>query len=91
MTTRGLGTALGVAIAGLIYTAAVHPSSAASTAAAARPAVGDLPLALASHGLTVTLLALSAIAIAAATALLGGSKSDGGEYGAGRDRPGRAA
>jgi MFS family permease len=79
-TTRGLGTALGVAIAGLIYTAAARPSNTLHSAG----------VALASHGLTMTLLALAAIAFAATAALLGGSKPDGGEPGAGRDRPGRA-
>jgi MFS family permease len=79
-TTRGLGTALGVAIAGLIYTAAARPSNTLHSAG----------VALASHGLTMTLLALAAIAFSATAALLGGSKPDGGEPGASRDRPGRA-
>jgi MFS family permease len=79
-TTRGLGTALGVAIAGVIYTAAARPAGV----------VHPTGVALASHGLSVTLVALAAIALAAA-ALIGGSKADGGEPGTGRNRPWRAA
>jgi MFS family permease len=80
-TTRGLGTALGVAIAGLVYTAATIPTGVAHPAG----------VALASHGLTVTLMVLAAIALSASAALFGGSKSDGGEPGASGDGPGRAA
>ncbi|HEY3827647.1 MAG TPA: MFS transporter [Solirubrobacteraceae bacterium] len=76
-TTRGLGTALGVAIAGLIYVAAARPSNTGHPTG----------VELASHGLTMTLLALAAIALAAAAVLLGGSKPDGGEPGASGDRP----
>jgi EmrB/QacA subfamily drug resistance transporter len=63
-TTRGLATALGVAIAGLLYTS---PPRAAGVA---RPADGGLPLALARHGLTVTMLALAAVALGTAGLVL---------------------
>ena len=65
-TTRGLGTALGVAVAGLIYTVAARPAEIAASAGAARTAAGDLPVTLASRGLTVTLLALAAVALGTA-------------------------
>jgi MFS family permease len=58
-TTRGLGTALGVTVAGAIYAATGAPGGKRPTSAV--PAV-----ALAGHGLTVTLLALAALAVAAA-------------------------
>jgi MFS family permease len=53
-TTRTLGTALGVALAGALYTGAVgeHP--------------GTTPLAAAGHGLTVAALTLAAIALVVA-------------------------
>ncbi len=71
-TTRGLGTALGVAVAGLIYGAVSAPASVFASASAgdARAAHGGLSLALASRGLTVTLLVLCAIALAAGALLL---------------------
>ncbi len=55
-TTRTLGTALGVAVAGALYTAAVDARSSSS------------PLDAAGHGVSVTLLALAAIALAVAVA-----------------------
>ena len=62
-TTRGLGTALGVAVAGLLYTVAATPAGRSPAADS------GVPLALASHGLTVTLLALAAIALGTAALL----------------------
>jgi MFS family permease len=55
-TTRTLGTALGVAIAGALYTAAVSARSNSS------------PLDAAGHGVSVALLVLAAIALAVAAA-----------------------
>jgi EmrB/QacA subfamily drug resistance transporter len=69
-TTRGLGTALGVAVAGLIFTLATHAPDSAAPAGSAHAAVSGLPLALASHGLTVTLLVLAAIALGTAALVL---------------------
>ncbi len=57
-STRTLGTALGVALAGALYTAA--------SAEGGRP--GTTPLAAAGHELSVTLLALAAIALCVALA-----------------------
>jgi EmrB/QacA subfamily drug resistance transporter len=62
-TTRGVGTALGVAVAGLIYTAA------AGDRAAAHLSGGQPPGGAAGHGLTVTLVVLAMIALIAAAAL----------------------
>ncbi len=62
-TIRGLGTALGVAVAGLVYgLAGDHagaPAHAANAANAAQAAAGS-----AAHGLTVTLLVLAVVALA---------------------------
>jgi MFS family permease len=58
-TTRTLGTALGVALAGALYTAA---------ASAVGGHAGTTPLDAAEHGLSVTLLVLAAIALAIAVA-----------------------
>lgn len=60
-TTRGVGTALGVALAGLLYGATVGSAGPATRAAGA--SAGE---AAAGRGLTVTLLALAAVALAAA-------------------------
>jgi MFS family permease len=60
-TTRGVGTALGVALAGLLYGATVGSAGPATRAAGA--SAGE---AAAGRGLTVTLLALAAVAGAAA-------------------------
>jgi MFS family permease len=73
-TTRCLGTALGVALAGALYTAASGTHS------------GSAPLSAAGHGLSVALLALSAIALcfaagqrisARGTAVCAGARADG--------------
>jgi MFS family permease len=75
-TTRGLGTALGVAMAGLIYSAFAHPAgitasnSGVGIAGPAHTTTGDPLLTLASHGLTMTLLVLCLIA--SCTAVLTG-------------------
>jgi EmrB/QacA subfamily drug resistance transporter len=53
--TRGLGTAAGVAVAGLVYSVAAHPAAGAHLTAAA-----------AGHGFGVTCLVLAAFAAAAA-------------------------
>ncbi len=60
--TRGAGTALGVAIASVLYTAAAGVSGANATAAG---------LASARHGLTLTTAILAGLALAAAVALAG--------------------
>ncbi len=58
-TTRTLGTALGVALAGALYTAAAGAMGGRSAAT---------PLAAAGHGLSLVLLALAAIALLLALA-----------------------
>ncbi|MGO9976292.1 MAG: hypothetical protein ACLP01_26500 [Solirubrobacteraceae bacterium] len=55
--TRGMGTALGVALAGALYTAAVGPSGVGGARAAE------------AHGLSVTLMTLSVLALAVGLAL----------------------
>jgi MFS family permease len=65
-TTRGLGAALGVALAGLLYsTAAGPPPAAGHPDGSAR----GLPSVAAGHGLTVTLLTLGGLALATAALL----------------------
>jgi MFS family permease len=66
-TTRGLGTALGVTVAGVIY------ALAATSTRTARPESGDLQLTLAGRGLTVTLLALATLALGAAALVYWGT------------------
>jgi MFS family permease len=70
-TTRGLGTALGIAVAGLIYgtVSASATGSASASAGDSRAAHGNLSLAFASRGLTATLLVLCAIALTASALL----------------------
>jgi MFS family permease len=60
-TTRGVGTALGVALAGLLYGTTVGSAGPATRAAGA--SAGE---AAAGRGLTVTLLALAVVALGAA-------------------------
>jgi MFS family permease len=62
-TTRTLGTALGVALAGALYTAAAGAHS------------GATPLAAAGHGLSFALLALAAIALCVALGQRIGARS----------------
>jgi EmrB/QacA subfamily drug resistance transporter len=69
-TTRGLGTALGVTLAGFVYGAAAHSAAAH---AVATPASG------AGHGLQVTLVALAAIAVCAAVLALRAGRYEGGQ------------
>jgi EmrB/QacA subfamily drug resistance transporter len=63
-TTRGLGTALGVALASLLYTAVARPAGAAAEGGA-----GPL-LAAADRGLSVTLIALALVALGTGVLLL---------------------
>jgi MFS family permease len=68
-TTRSLATAAGVALAGLIYASATHLRDAS-----AHGAPHAISPALAGTGLTITLLALAAIALAAALGTALGTK-----------------
>ena len=63
-TTRGIGTALGVALASLLYTAFARPADALPSGG-----TGAI-LAAADRGLSVTLIALAAVALGTATLLL---------------------
>jgi MFS family permease len=63
-TTRGLGTALGVALASLLYTAIARPAGTAPAGGA------TAALAAAGHGLSVTLIVLAGVALGTAALLL---------------------
>ena len=63
-TTRGIGTALGVALGSLLYTAIARPAGALPTVGA------GATLAAADHGLSVTLIALAAVALGTGALLL---------------------
>jgi MFS family permease len=79
-TTRSLGTALGVALAGLLYLVGARGGDDTSRTGAAHHAIG---LAAASRGLTVTLVALGAIALGAAGLASVGARAgigDGCDY-----------
>ncbi len=80
-TTRGVGTALGVALAGLLYGTtvgsagagahgtganALYGATVGSAGGAARATAAGVNAAAAGRGLTVTLLALAAVALGAA-------------------------
>jgi MFS family permease len=68
-TTRSLGAALGVALAGLLYS-----TVAASAQGHPGGSAGAVSTAAAGHGLTVTLLVLGGGALATATLLAGGGR-----------------
>lgn len=78
--TRGFGTALGVAVAGVLYTAAAGVTGA-NTADASRAAAG--------HGLMVALAGLAIASLAVGAALLAEPPNEGPR--ARRRRPGRPA
>jgi MFS family permease len=63
-TARGIGTALGVALASLIYTAVARPAGVLPTGGA------GATLAAAGRGLSVTLIVLAAVALGTAALLL---------------------
>jgi EmrB/QacA subfamily drug resistance transporter len=63
-TTRGLGTALGVALASLLYTAVVRSAGVTATGSS------GAALAAAGHGLNVTLIVLAGVALGTAALLL---------------------
>jgi hypothetical protein len=64
--TRGLGTALGVALAGALFTAAAGVAGAR---------VADAGVAAVGHGLTAALGAIGVVTLATAVALVFGDRS----------------